>query len=500
MELDGGAGRHFDNCVTMTGGCHRRRRRLATLLVQIYFVSSGKTVSSFSVMSRKLIHRTNAHPPETPSPIRTKASLKGKLSTSDEGIPALKEGGTASIPNLTTSLVKSIVGSGVLALPAGVATLGDSPTNVVMPAIFLIIAIGIMNAFMFSLIGRVCGMTGATGYRQAWELTMGEETSQWVAVAVAFKTLLSCLAFSIILADSFQSIAIAMGIDATRTEVLGVITLFALLPLCLLRDLSSLAIFSLMGLVGMGFTTCVMVLRFFDGSYAIGTGVFLAQIPTNLQPSFGDSGPSATGIVLACTLATAFVSHYNAPRFHAELQDNSIERFNIVVGSAYAISAVVFSIVALVGFLTFGAASSGFILNNYSPYDPLVTASRAAVALSLVFTYPLPFVGFRDGVLDVLRVQDRTNETLNLVSIALLLAVTIAAANVTDLAFVLSVGGGTFSTAVASIFPALMFRAAVKGSTNPRDELAATLAFVFMWISIFIGATGVSIAIQNAMH
>ena len=396
-----------------------------------------------------------------------------------------------------------IVGSGVLALPAGVATLGNAPNmHVIAPAIFLICFIGLMNAFFFSLIGRVCDKTGATSYRQAWELTMGEETSQWVASVVAAKTLLSCLAFSMVVADSFQSLAVAAGLEnVTRSEVLGVVTLFVLLPLCLRKNLSSLAVFSLLGLVGMGFTTSVMVLRYLDGSYSSvnGVGVYLNQVPANLQPSFGDSGPLSSGVVLACTLATAFVAHYNAPRFHAELADNTVERFNTVVGSAYAISAIVFAVVAITGFLTFGEHGSGFILNNYSPYDPLVTASRATVALSIVFAYPLAFVGFRDGVLEVLRVQDRSNEIVTAASVPLLLLVTVAAANVTDLALVLSVGGGTFSTAVASIFPAIMFRATVKRKHGKSDKVDATLALVFMWISIAIGVTGVSIAIQNAM-
>jgi len=485
----------------MVIGGHRLQRlgAVTTLLAHIILLSPGKTVSSFTVPSQQLMMRRRpggAHPANAAS-VREQRRRSKLVSEQDN-----QGSGTASIPNLTTSLVKSIVGSGVLALPAGVATLGDSPTaNVIVPAILLIAIIGIINAYFFSLIGRVCDQTGATGYREAWELTMGEETSQWVAVTVAFKTALSCLAFSIIVADSFQSLAIAAGLeDSTRTEVLGVVTLFALLPLCLLRNLASLAIFSVLGLAGMGFTTCAMVLRYLDGTYAVDTGAFLSQVPTSLQPAFGDSGPSVTGIVLACTLATANVAHYNSVRFKTELEDNTVERFNTVVGLAYSISAIIFSVVALVGFLTFGSASSGFILNNYSPYDPLVTASRAAVAFSIVFTYPLPFVGFRDGVLDVLQVEDRTDTLVTFVSVGLLLAVTIAAATITDLALVLSVGGGTFSTAVASVFPALMFRAAVKDSTNPRDGLDATLALVFMLVSIAIGVTGVSIAIGNAMH
>ncbi len=70
---------------------------------------------------------------------------------------------------------------------------------------------------------------------------MGEEAGQWIAIVVAAKAPLSSLAFSIIVADLFQSLAMAAGLeDVTRSEALGVVTLFLLLPLRLQkRSLSS---------------------------------------------------------------------------------------------------------------------------------------------------------------------------------------------------------------------------------------------------------------------
>lgn len=50
---------------------------------------------------------------------------------------------------------------------------------------------------------------------------------------------------------------------------------------------------------------------------------------------------------------------------------------------------------AAFGFLIFGDHSSGFILNNYSTKDVLATICRVAIRVALVFTYPLPFLGFR---------------------------------------------------------------------------------------------------------
>jgi hypothetical protein len=63
------------------------------------------------------------------------------------------------------------------------------------------------------------------------------------------------------------------------------------------------------------------------------------------------------------------------------------------------------------GFLTFGSASSGLILNNYSTKDSLMGLSRIAVAVSLVFPHPLAFVGLRDGVLDLLKMKGALHNT-----------------------------------------------------------------------------------------
>ena len=53
---------------------------------------------------------------------------------------------------------------------------------------------------------------------------------------------------------------------------------------------------------------------------------------------------------------------------------------------------LLFALVGGLGFLTFGSASSGLILNNYSGKDALMSLSRVSVALSIVFLYPLVFV------------------------------------------------------------------------------------------------------------
>lgn len=437
----------------------------------------------------------------------TSSSLSWNSATSSKDLTLTKEDG-ASIPTLTVSLIKSIVGGGVLAIPSGFAALG-STADIVPTAVATVIGSGLLNAFYFRLMGRVCQFTQSTSYQQAWERTVGPASSPWVVAVVTLKTALSCLSYSIILADSGQALAQAAGwTDITRTQALLVITLVVLLPLTLKRDLTSLAPFSALGLVGVLITSLTIVRRYQDGSYQPETGTFVQDLPAALQPTFGDDhsvtastataitafGGDWPGVVLACTLATAFVAHYNAPRFYAELKDSSVDRFQTVTFASYTVATVLFVIVGCCGFLTFGHAAQGYILNNYSPLDPLATASKTALTASIVLSYPLPFVGLRDGAFDLLKVPNR-DQVYTIVSLVLLATITAGALAVKDLALVLSVGGGTFSTAVSAVFPVCMFLALdIPDKTKVEQGVAAA----GMLVSVGIGVTGVQLALARA--
>lgn len=90
--------------------------------------------------------------------------------------------------------------------------------------------------------------------------------------------------------------------------------------------------------------------------------------------------------------------------------------------------------------------------------------SRIAVAISIVFSYPLVFVGARDGWLDLLKVpmEKRTGSLLTKTTLAILTGVTLVASQLKELAFIMSLAGATLGNALIYVYPALMFRSAVK--------------------------------------
>ena len=214
----------------------------------------------------------------------------------------------ASIPNEVFNLVKGIVGVGVLSLPAGVAAFGSAPSAFI-PAGILIAIIGILSGFGFALIGKVCAYTGAKSYREAWSRTVGEKTSWIPAWSATCKTFMACLAYSMVLGDTFSSL-----LETGRNGTLLSVTLLVLTPLCLMKDLKSLAPFSLLGVMGMTYTALAMTVRWLDGSYSmIGgeAGPLAAEVAKHLRPRFGNLGVSSVlspnALILVCMLSTAYM-------------------------------------------------------------------------------------------------------------------------------------------------------------------------------------------------
>jgi amino acid permease len=355
-------------------------------------------------------------------------------------------GGTATIPNEIFNLVKGIVGVGVLSLPAGIAAFGNGKSAVV-PALALIIIMGSLSGYGFAIIGKVCAYTGATSYREAWNRSVSPKTGWLTAWSATLMTSMACLAYSMVLADTFSSL---LG-STERTKVLVALTTVILLPLCWMKSLASLAPFSLLGVIGMAFTGFAMLVKYLDGSYSGPVeGTLLETVAENLRPSFGSDGWESVltpeSLILVCMLSTAFMAHFNAPKFYLELQNNTLKRYNTVVATSFGISITLMVAITAIGFLTFGASCSGLVLNNYSSKDMWMATSRIAVAISLVFSYPLAFQGCRDGILDLLKVSDENkskDSLLNLTTVCLLSTITLFAATLTDVSFVLAFGGGT---------------------------------------------------------
>ena len=210
----------------------------------------------------------------------------------------------------------------------------------------------------------------------------------------------------------------------------------------------------------------------------------------------------ANALLLICMCFMAFFCHYNAPRYYIELKQNTIPRFSQVTNISFVLSALIYFLIGALGYFTFGANTDGFILNNYSQSDDLASACRFAIAIALAFTYPLPFIGTRDGILDLFSInaewQNSTN--LNALTVGMLSIFTSLAYKFTDLGLVNAVGGAAFGTAVVFLFPSIMFYTAVAhvpGGASFWLRCESIFVLFLMIIGIVMGTIGVMVVMGN---
>merc|ERR1711972_517648 len=153
--------------------------------------------------------------------------------------------------------------------------------------------------------------------------------------------------------------------------------------------------------------------------------------------------------VLVSILATAFCAHFIAPQFYNELSDgggddgsSKMGRFNILTAGGFALSAALSAVFMGAGYLTFGGASNGYILNNYATSDRFAQAARLAIGTSIVTTYPLLHQGLRDTVIEALGTS-RVATTVGCVGL-----ITALGMRLTNLGTVAAVSGALVSTSL----------------------------------------------------
>jgi len=314
--------------------------------------------------------------------------------------------GSSDVPTSVFNLAKTILGAGVLSLPSGVAAFSDQKSGLV-PASALLLAMGIISAYSFASIGRACRLHDTRGFSDAWAKSVGPSTAGIISSVITFKTFFACLAYSIIIGDSFTSLFKSFGFPGvSRSQVILGLSSLVIFPLCMLKNMDALKTTSILGLGGIAYCALFMTVRLFDGSYRVG-GKYFADLAAAVRPSFGarTSAPQPHVIfVLISMISTAYVAHYNAPKFWVELKNKTEARYKTVVASAFGFAFAMYMTVMWTGFLTFGGHSTGFVLNNYSSKDKFATFARLCIGLAILFGYPLTFSALREGAFDLLRV------------------------------------------------------------------------------------------------
>lgn len=426
-----------------------------------------------------------------------------------------------TISSLAINIMADLCPHGMLPLAFGMASEGGTG---LAPALTLLIIFGSLSAYTLISIARACEATGEYSFRGIWSRTLQPSTAWIIDAGITFLCFGCCIFYSAFIGDLSAALAQALGAPALlhkRWVCLVALHVFPLMPLCLMKNLSALQYSSIVGVLGILYTTAFVVKRQLDGTYQEG-GRFHSLIDVVYRPIKPSHtalekvfrlGPGAISLMnMACV---AFTTHYNGIAYYTELKDRTLPRYASAVGLGFLASFSVFALMMSFGFRTFGHAAQPLLLNNYHrTKDALATGSRLATAFSIICGFPLMFAGLKTGffslwkssVGDSRRLSVDTQKALlsepvtMTMSVMLLAAICGIACQCTeeDVGFVIGLIGAVLGTGVVYIIPALLntkLLARVKDMAAARPEKMFNQALIA--VGVIFACLGAYAAIDD---
>ncbi|KAF9593776.1 hypothetical protein IFM89_025401 [Coptis chinensis] len=390
---------------------------------------------------------------------------------------------TGAVFNLSTT----IVGSGIMALPATMKVLGLVPGIVLVIFMMFFTEASIELLLRFSRAGKSRSYGGVMG--DAFGVT-GRMLLQTFVVVNNIGTL---IVYMIILGDVLSGTT-SSGIHHYgilegwfgehiwngRFFVVLVTTLLVFAPLACFKRIDSLRYTSALS-VGLAvvfvvITVGITVVKLINGSIAM--------------PRWFPDVTDMTGLWKLFTavpvLVTAYICHFNVHTITNELEDSS--QIQSVVRASLALCSTVYIATSFFAYLLFGDLTLSDVLANFDtnlgiPYSSLLNdVVRISYAAHLMLVFPIIFFALRlnlDGLLfPSSRPLVSSNGRFALITIGLLSIVFLGANFIPSIWDVFQFTGATAGVCIGFIFPAAITIKDRHGIATNKDKILAIFMIV----------------------
>ncbi|KAI9311425.1 transmembrane amino acid transporter protein-domain-containing protein [Dichotomocladium elegans] len=350
---------------------------------------------------------------------------------------------TASPLSASVNLLNTILGTGLLAMPAALASVG------LLPGIIVILFSATASGMGLYFLSCCAGFTEGT--RNASFFAISKLTWPNLAIffdlAIAIKCFGVAVSYLIIIGDLMPQVCGAFpetSIWVDRRFWITVLTCTAVLPLSFLRKLDSLKYTSVIALFAVVYLCAIIVYHFF--------------VPDETAPSPAIELISFSTVIFRRmpVFVFAFTCHQNIFFVYNELKDNSQKRVNDVIRYSITSAGVVYEAIGILGYLT------------YDPQSTFVAGGRLAIVILVVFSYPLqahPCRASLDKILAWFNPKTRGHKVppppsalkFYVMTTWILVFSYLIAITVSELDVVLAFVGSTGSTTISFILPGIFY-------------------------------------------
>lgn len=394
------------------------------------------------------------------------------------------------------NMTNSIVGAGIVGIPAAFLNAG------LLAAVVLMAALTAVNDWTLRLIIINTKLSGAQTYTGFVTHAFGSKGKVVVLLSQLLFAFGGAVGFCVIIGDSIPHVLRALFRSAvesssfvdfvlSRNSVIVLCIVCISYPLSLIKDMSKLAKTSGLALISMAIIIVIVVYRSITIESDMKGTISGSQWILSLNFFQGIS-----------VISFALVCHHNTTFIYDSIHIPTLDRFNTVTHIACFVSGVVCMLMGLVGFLNFGSMTKGNILNNFPTDDWLVNIARLCFGLNMLTTFPLEIFVFREVFKDLIviyhqwRDEDPTFEMDQLpdsyhviITTASSMVPMIISLFTCNLGAVLELVGATSGSTLAYILPPLCYYKMTWRNKDTWDKVpifaCVSFGFMVMFISSF---------------
>lgn len=379
------------------------------------------------------------------APVVCPPSRGGSLAGSFIGDPSVASGGEEALPSaaparsIALTLLMSTIGSGLLSVPYAFSQTG------VCVGVLTLLAVAIGAGHTAESLLHCHLTTGLVSYNEIAEHTFGPTAAVLVPVVVVCAIFGGCVSYVAIILSVMPTLADLWHWQGPFSEsrfnhifFTFLVSLFVIMPLNMVKNLSSLRFSSAFGLC---FSFYLVFLILYQAIQKMETpGAFH-------QPHLmGFTCP--TGVAVAFSIFSfAYVLHLNVVPLYLELEDASPRKMIWVIRGVMALTTIIYGIVGYCGFMLYGEDIKSNVLVNFSD-SPAFILARVAVCLAVVMSFPLLFFPLRVTIHNLVYMacgwtHVEPAQTATKDGIVFMALIFLAAVSVPDLGTVFSITGGT---------------------------------------------------------
>lgn len=424
-------------------------------------------------------------------------SRKNKHSISDPQEPLLPtqheedvgfdEFNGASFTGAVFNLSTTVVGAGIMSLPATMKVLG------LVPGILVIIFMAFLTEASIEMLIRFSKVGKSSSYGGLMNDAFGKYGRMLLQVCVLVNNIGVLVVYMIIIGDVLSGTT-ADGVHHAgvlegwfgeqwwnaRTMVLLITTLVVFVPLACLKRIDSLrytsALSVALAVVFLVVTAGITIFKLISRSIMM----------PRLLPEVNDFTSMFKLFTVVPVLVTAYICHYNVHTIENELEDRT--KIKAVVRTSLVLCSSVYVMTSLFGFLLFGDETLDDVLANFDknlgvPYSYLLNdAVRVSYAAHLMLVFPIVFFPLRlnlDGLFfPSARPLISDNLRFSLISFGLIGLIFLGANFIPSIWDAFQFTGATAAVCIGFIFPAAVTLADRHKIATKKDKILCVFMIV----------------------